>query len=82
MTGDDDDRVINSLDVPCGTAGGGGFAGNDTCPQNLTAAIPATSAMPAAPTPIRNCASVIDTDFTIHAALAHRYAQSLQWGNR
>src|SRR5262249_37527458 len=83
-TGVADDRVNSSPgdagDVPCGTTGGAGLGGNDTLPQNLTVAIPTTSAMPATPTPIRNCASVIDTDFTIHAARAARYAQSLQPG--
>jgi hypothetical protein len=78
MTGDADDFVSSSLDVPCGTAGGGGLGGNDTGPQNLTAAIPATSAIPATPTPMRNHASVIDTDFTIHAAMPHRHAQTVQ----
>jgi hypothetical protein len=39
-TGDAADRVNRSLDVPCGTAGGGGSGGHDTGPQNLTVAIP------------------------------------------
>jgi len=61
--------------VPCGTDGGGGLSGNDTRPQNLTVAIPTTRAMPATPTPMRNCVSVIDTDLTIHAvALARSLA--------
>jgi hypothetical protein len=78
ITGDVVDLLSSSLDVPCGTAGGGGFGGNDTCPQNLTEAIPATSAMPTTPTPMRNCPSVIDTDLTIHAASLHRHAQTVQ----
>jgi hypothetical protein len=39
MTGDADDLVTSSLDVPCGTDGGDGLGDHDTGPQNLTVAI-------------------------------------------
>src|SRR5512132_368651 len=82
ITGDATEPASSSLDVPLGLTGGAGLAGRDTLPQNLTAAIPATSATPATPTPMRNHASEIDTDLTIHGGSLPRHAQTVQRGIR
>lgn len=54
------------------------LAGSDTLPQNLTAAIAMTSAIPTTPTAMRKYVSVIDTDFTIHAGPQHHHAQTVR----